>query len=194
MLVLALDSSQIRGAVVLFEHSPNGKAEILAEAVGSTSVVHSEGLLSLIDGVLAKAGKRITDVECFGCGVGPGSFTGIRVGLATVKGLAQVTGKKIVPFSSIRALALSREQSDDSAPVAVNAYQGMVFSGRMKEGKWEDFTCRPEDLGVQPTQAQVEPHGLVAAWQESAAAATSYLNIHANYIRLSAAEEKLIKS
>ncbi|HRK03252.1 MAG TPA: tRNA (adenosine(37)-N6)-threonylcarbamoyltransferase complex dimerization subunit type 1 TsaB, partial [Oligoflexia bacterium] len=101
MLILALDASQIRGVVVLCDE----RGTVFAQNAGSTSVVHSEGLLTLLHETLENNNYSLKDVDLFACGVGPGSFTGIRVALATVKALAQALGKPMQGVSSLKALA-----------------------------------------------------------------------------------------
>lgn len=67
---------------------------------------HAEHLLPMTGDVLAEAGVAIGAVDLFAYGAGPGSFTGLRIGLATVQGLALATGKPLVGVSSLAALAL----------------------------------------------------------------------------------------
>lgn len=225
MLTLALDTSQIRGSVVLFE-SPS---RILSDGAGSTSIVHSEGLLSLIHQVLERGEKTLDEVACLACGVGPGSFTGIRVGMATMKAFAQVQNKPLVGFSSLRALALSYSKTHDCVVPVVNAYQQSMFIGSFEgadaqnaSGRWVDRSIGPSQLsslkfsttpvfvgsgtkvfrsalsqafpGAECHDLEVEPIGIVRAFAEVPKDTSSYLDVHANYIRLSAAEAKLDNS
>lgn len=133
MRVLALDSSQIRASVCLIR---DGHLE--AARSGSVDVAHSEALLPHIDGLLRDQRLTVGDIDAFAVGVGPGSFTGIRIGCATVKGLAQVLSKPMIAFSSLRAMALS--VGEGAAVVAmVNAYQGQVFFGwTAPDGSWHE--------------------------------------------------------
>src|SRR4051794_32319684 len=103
--VLALDSSQLQATVCLVE---NG--QVVGAHTGSIDVAHSEALLAHLDELLRAAGRKLSDLDAFGIGIGPGSFTGIRIGCATVKALAQVTRKPVLPFSSLRATALSAHE------------------------------------------------------------------------------------
>lgn len=96
--------------------------------MGSTSIAHSEGLLSLVHDVLEKSKTSIRQIDVFAAGVGPGSFTGVRIGLATIKSFASVLGKPTIGFSSLSALA----HSAGALVAMVNAYQGQVFVS------WED--------------------------------------------------------
>ena len=124
MKILALDTSQIHSALSLLE---DGK--LVTFQVGGTHVAHSEGLLSLIDDLLKNAKVDLSELDAFAVGIGPGSFTGLRIGCATIKSLAQVLNKPIIAFSSLRALRLSVAAVTDDVVAMANAYQGQVFVG-----------------------------------------------------------------
>lgn len=100
MRLLALDTSTTTARVAVVDDA----GAVLASGA-RTADRHSAGLLALVDEVLRGAGLRVGDVDAFACGAGPGSFTGLRVGLATVKGFALATGRPIVMVSSLAALA-----------------------------------------------------------------------------------------
>jgi len=102
MKLLAVDTSQLQAAVCLLDGG-----RVLAGHTGSVDVAHSEGLLAHVDALLRGASLRLDQLDGFAAGVGPGSFTGIRIGCATIKALAQVLDKPVVAFSSLRATALS---------------------------------------------------------------------------------------
>ena len=81
---------------------------------------HAETLLGLVDGVLEAAGVRIEDVEAFAVSKGPGAFTSLRVGLATIKGLAFGSERPVAGISTLEALAWEvTEQTQTELPVAV---------------------------------------------------------------------------
>jgi tRNA threonylcarbamoyladenosine biosynthesis protein TsaB len=87
----------------------------------------SETLWVLIDRLLREAGLTIGDVDLFGVCVGPGGFTGLRVGMAAAKGLAVAAGKPLVGITSLEATAA--DAGAGTAVVAlVNAYKGEVYS------------------------------------------------------------------
>lgn len=132
--ILAVDTSQIQAAVALVR---DGK--LVDSVTGNVAVSHSEALMPLIDELLKRAGLKVSDIDAFGVGVGPGSFTGIRIGCATVKGLAQVLNKPVLPFSSLRALAYSVDGSLNVTVAMANAYQGQVFAGwQGLDGNWNE--------------------------------------------------------
>lgn len=90
----------------------------------------ADRLAGWITDVLKKAGLSLDDVDVFGVGVGPGSFTGIRIGLSTVKGFSYALGKKCVAFSSIDAIAFG-VKGCPAGPlaVAVDARRSNVYCG-----------------------------------------------------------------
>ena len=92
---------------------------------------HATALLSLVDEALAEAGLDLADVERLGVGTGPGSFTGLRIGLATARGLAQALDLPLAPVSSLHALAAgaSAEVGADRTVLAViDAGRGEGFA------------------------------------------------------------------
>ena len=102
MLVLALDTTVQTAAVALCQDE---------KVVSSFSICagnrHSEILLPMIEQMLKLSGYKLDDVELFACSSGPGSFTGVRIGVATIKGLAFGKDIPCVGVSSLEALAES---------------------------------------------------------------------------------------
>ncbi|HEY2748086.1 MAG TPA: tRNA (adenosine(37)-N6)-threonylcarbamoyltransferase complex dimerization subunit type 1 TsaB [Polyangia bacterium] len=88
---------------------------------------HSDALLVMIDEAFAEAKLAPRDVDAFACGAGPGSFTGLRIGLATVKGLCFALDKPIVMISSLAALAA--RAPDGKTLATLDALKGEVYAG-----------------------------------------------------------------
>src|SRR5262249_48344508 len=88
---------------------------------------HSESLIGLVDEALREAGLRAADLGAVACGAGPGSFTGLRIGLATAKGLCFALDRPLLLVSSLAALA-ARAPSGRVAAV-LDAHQGEVYAG-----------------------------------------------------------------
>jgi tRNA threonylcarbamoyladenosine biosynthesis protein TsaB len=88
---------------------------------------HAAQLLPLAHELLARAGRTFADVERIGVGVGPGTFTGLRIGVATARALAQGTGAQLAPVSTLRALATG---ADHDGPVlaVLDARRGEAFA------------------------------------------------------------------
>jgi len=100
--VLAVDSSSMTGSVALC----CGET-LVAESLLNVRSTHSEKLLKQIDLLLDEAAWSLADLDFFVVVTGPGSFTGLRIGIATVKGLAQVVGKPVIPISSLQTIAMN---------------------------------------------------------------------------------------
>jgi tRNA threonylcarbamoyladenosine biosynthesis protein TsaB len=93
---------------------------------------HATRLLPLAAQLLAGAGLRWGDLDRIAVGLGPGTFTGLRIGVATARGLTQSLGVELVGVSSLRALAqvqMSQEENDRGALAVIDARRGEVFAG-----------------------------------------------------------------
>ena len=100
MKILAADTATMSCSVAVI----NGDA-LLAESTVAHNQTHSRHLLKIIDAVLGEAGLQINDLDGFAVSRGPGSFTGLRIGIASIKGLAFALDKPVVGVSSLLALA-----------------------------------------------------------------------------------------
>lgn len=100
MKILAIDTAtKVAGAAVVNEHG------ILAESWLNTGKTHSQRLLPLIDDMLKNGGITLEEIDGFAVTVGPGSFTGLRIGISTIKAFAQALNKQIVEVVSLDALS-----------------------------------------------------------------------------------------
>jgi len=100
MLVLGIETSTKQGGAALL--SEEG---LLGEAFLDIAITHSERLFPLIDHLLASAGQSLGEVDGIAVAIGPGSFTGLRIGLGTAKGLALATGRPLVGIPTLEAMA-----------------------------------------------------------------------------------------
>jgi tRNA threonylcarbamoyladenosine biosynthesis protein TsaB len=115
---------------------------------------HSPTLLSLVERLLAETGMTASDVQLLVCSLGPGSFTGIRIGLSTVLGISHATGAPVVGVSTLDALAEPwLERDGDTFPV-IDARKGRIYTAQFAEGE-----RRGEYLDATPGRLR----GLVAA-------------------------------
>ena len=122
LLTLGVDTSTERRSVALLEG-----VRVLAESSSGLREGGSANLLADIDRVLASAGVSLKEVELYAAAVGPGSFTGLRSGLATVKGLAMTTGKPAVGVQTLHALAYCVRPAARVVPL-IPAGRGEVFA------------------------------------------------------------------
>jgi tRNA threonylcarbamoyladenosine biosynthesis protein TsaB len=121
--VLGLDTATLTASVALVSDG------VLVVERRRKVTTHSEMLLSLVDEVLAEAALTPAALDGIACGAGPGSFTGLRIGLATAKGLCFALGRPLALVSSLAALAA--RAPDGSRVVAVlDAFKGEVYAGR----------------------------------------------------------------
>jgi tRNA threonylcarbamoyladenosine biosynthesis protein TsaB len=122
MRVLALDSTTRSGSVALVE---NGR--VIDEREGDPSRTHGERLPA----ELAQLGAAWSTIDVFAVASGPGSFTGLRIGIATMQGLALVTARPVAGVSALEALAqISSQQVEPGTLIAawIDAQRGEVFS------------------------------------------------------------------
>lgn len=139
MKICGVDTSTALGSVALYEGE-----RLLAEAQERVSNAHGESLLPMIDRLFQQAGVAAKDVARWCVGVGPGSFTGTRIGVATVKGIALGTDAEVVPVTSLEAMiALAGDQGDAQVVAAIDAIRGEVYV--QAQGR-EPACIRPEDF------------------------------------------------
>lgn len=122
MRVLAVDTTTERGSVALTEDD-----SVRGEVRLASSEGHSRHLLPAVDFLLQSLGLRASDVDGFAVTTGPGSFTGLRVGLSTVQGLALGAGKPCLGASALDVLAVRNAGAAPSIVALVDAYRGEVY-------------------------------------------------------------------
>lgn len=121
MTILALDTTSETGSVAV-----RRSGETIAERAVQSSEGFAHLLFPLIDDVLRDAVIALSDVDCFAAAAGPGSFTGVRIGLSAVKGLAEATAKAAVAVSNLRAL--SSFGTGALRAVVLDARRGEVYA------------------------------------------------------------------
>lgn len=148
MKILIVDSTSEKMCVACF----NGE-KTFSTTTCEGSKKHNSLIVPCIDKTLAEANVKISDIDVFGCVVGPGSFTGIRIGVATVKALAFATGKKTVSITSFEELAYG--ETSDGFITAIdcrhNSYYVAkfersdavpLFVGEMSEDELQSQKCK----------------------------------------------------
>jgi tRNA threonylcarbamoyladenosine biosynthesis protein TsaB len=120
--ILSVETATLAGSVAL----TRGEKVIVALA-GDSGVSHSNTLLSDIDRVLAEAQVELAEVDLFAVATGPGSFTGLRIGIATVKGLAATLDRPAAGVPTLHAVALAAGPSVRSVAL-LPAGRGEVFA------------------------------------------------------------------
>lgn len=123
MIILALDSTAVSGSVAVCRDRT-----LLCEFTVNVGNTHSETLLPMVESALAVCGLSVSDVDVFACDEGPGSFTGVRIGASTVKGLAFGTEKPCIGVSTLWALAMNLSGFEGIACPVMNARRGQVYN------------------------------------------------------------------
>jgi tRNA threonylcarbamoyladenosine biosynthesis protein TsaB len=147
MLVLAIDTSGKYGSIALARvpETANPAADVeIIEVVPLAGGTFSAQLVPQIAALLAKHGFRKEDIGGFACASGPGSFTGLRVGLAAIKALAEVLGKPITAVSLLEVLA-NAGTARGKVTAVLDAGRGEVYAGEY-EVRPKEATCLSERL------------------------------------------------
>jgi len=130
MLTLAVDTSSPVGSVALVRDG-RGIAEIttnsLAASPRTKTVTHSTNLVPAVEKLLTENGAQIADCDLLAVGLGPGSFTGVRVAIATLKGFALAQNKPVIGVCSMDVLALGDK---DRLPAGCSTLAVVVDAGR----------------------------------------------------------------
>lgn len=146
MKILAVETSTIIGGVAILDDD-----KLIAEGRLGIKSIHSERLMCHIDFLLKSSRLELSDIDFFAVSVGPGSFTGLRVGISTVKGLAFATNKMIAPVSSLEALALNVVETDHYICPVIDARKGEVYTSIYKSYDTVLHTIVPETV-LSPVQ------------------------------------------
>lgn len=125
MKILAIDTSGTVAAVAV-----GTEEKLLASYLIDDKLTHSEKLFPMIDTVLNELHMSIDDIECFASVIGPGSFTGLRIGVAAVKGMA--CGRPVVPITSTMAMAYGFYGSDINIMPLIDARNENVYCGEYR--------------------------------------------------------------
>ena len=124
MLLLSVDTTTPSGSLALLRNTV-----LLSEVNCDSSLTYSERLLPAIHSILETQGLESRDIDAFALAVGPGSFTGIRIGVSTIKAMSFSSGKLIAPVSTLDAYALKlQKQGRRLVCPFLDAKKGEVYS------------------------------------------------------------------
>ncbi len=123
MKILALDSSGPNCSVSLVDDE-----KIIANFNINNGITHSETLVPLIDELFRFSKMSINDVDAFACSIGPGSFTGLRIGIATIKGFALSLKKPVISVPTLLSLAYNVPHFDGIVCTVLDARNDNVYS------------------------------------------------------------------
>lgn len=151
MNLLAVDTSTTSCSVALF----NGD-RLIEEAIYAAGKTHSRHLMSMIHRILDGCGCDPADIDAIGVTRGPGTFTGLRIGMSTVKGIAVATGAQVIGVSSLAALAFPFFLLNCPVVAMIDARRGEVYyaqyravTGIAPEMPVRVSVCDPETAAAQ---------------------------------------------
>ena len=153
MRVLAVDTSTMAGGVALVED-----ARVVGESLLDVRTTHSERLMLAIDRAFTDAGWEARHLDGIAVAVGPGSFTGLRIGLAAVKGLALALRCPIAPVSTLDAMAAALPWATRAVCPVLDARRGEVYAslyrwdGTTMRREWAYLALSPEALAAKLTE------------------------------------------
>lgn len=164
MYILAIDSATpVAGAALLRDEN------LVVEAFANVGLTHSETLMPMVDRVVNDAGITVRQLDVIAVTIGPGSFTGLRIGLAAAKGLAMATDKPLIGISTLEVLAHNLSCSSLLAGTILDARKGEVYGACFDVSQvypqrlGEELACSPEDFCREADRwlAETDRSGLV---------------------------------
>jgi tRNA threonylcarbamoyladenosine biosynthesis protein TsaB len=145
--ILAFDTSSTSGSIALLDDG-----RLIGECTAGDVGTHADWLMPAVDALLKSSSARINEIDLFAAGVGPGSFTGLRVGISAVKGLAWSLKKNVAGVSTLKALALNLRYSGPLVCSVLDARKGEIyaalygFSGDKPDILLEESALPPDKL------------------------------------------------
>ena len=149
MKILSVDSSSVTASVAITE---NGR--ILAENFINNGLTHSQTLMPMVEKTINESGISVKDIDLFAITNGPGSFTGVRIGIASVKGMADALNKKCLPVSTLEAIAEPLKNEDVIACSVMDARCNQVYTALFYKGNRisDDKAVLIDELGEELKQ------------------------------------------
>ncbi|MBR6800382.1 MAG: tRNA (adenosine(37)-N6)-threonylcarbamoyltransferase complex dimerization subunit type 1 TsaB [Eubacteriaceae bacterium] len=123
MLILSIDTSTVAASVAVMDEN-----KLHGMYYTNYKLKHSEKLLPLVDGLLKEINMSLSDMDAFAVTTGPGSFTGLRIGAATIKGYAYALNSPIIPISTLEALSYSQPNFDGIIVPILDAQRNQVYT------------------------------------------------------------------
>lgn len=154
MKILALESTAVAGSAALVEDE-----KVLGEFYCNTALTHSQTLMPMAEQLLACTRTALEDVDLFAVTAGPGSFTGVRIGVSSVKGMAMALEKPCCAVSTLEAMACGASMVEGLVCALMDARCGQVYTAlfRVSGGRVERLT---KDSAVSAAEAAAA----CAAW------------------------------
>ena len=149
MNILGIDTSSEVAAVAVMNEE-----KLIAEYILNYKKTHSKNLMPMIDQVLKSCDMKMDDIDLIGVCTGPGSFTGLRIGVATAKAMAHVKDMPLVSVDTLSALAFNMSTSKGYIVPILDAQRGQVYSASYL---WENGTLKmTRDIRVEKLEELID--------------------------------------
>jgi len=148
MRILALDSSGLVASVAVLE-----EGTLLAEYTVNYKKTHSQTLLPMLDTIAQMIELDLESIDAIAVAAGPGSFTGLRIGSATAKGLGLALGKPLIPVPTVDALAFNLYNTDKVICPIMDARRNQVYTGI--------YRFHDQQLVAEKEQTAVDIHEII---------------------------------
>jgi len=146
MLILALDTSTQAGSLAVLRDT-----QILGEVSTWVEETYSSRMFRHLEFLLEELDLKLEEFDLFAVSAGPGSFTGLRVGLTAVKGWAEVYHRPIAPVSALEAVAAQSKSPEPLLAPVLDARRGQVYAG-MYERQGKGYARRDEEVVMTPAE------------------------------------------
>jgi tRNA threonylcarbamoyladenosine biosynthesis protein TsaB len=130
MIVMGIETATPSGGAALWV---DGAVEAAEE--GSRALSHSQRLMPAIEAILRQGGRLLSDLDALAVSIGPGSFTGLRIGLSVAKALAHAAGKPVVPVSTLEALAWRFAEDGILAAPMLDARRSEIYAALFRRSE-----------------------------------------------------------
>lgn len=155
MKILAVDTSANTATVCITEDD-----KLLSEEIVNYKKTHSQTLMPMIDRALKNCGTDISEIDIFAVANGPGSFTGLRIGVSAVKGMAHALDKPVIEVSTLEGMAYNIFMCSDIICPIMDARRSQVYNGvyTWENGIFSELTP-PRAVSVQECVEDVKRYG-----------------------------------
>ena len=150
MLILGIDTCCMAATAAVIDDT-----KMIAQTVINHKKTHSQKMLPQIEQMLEMAEVDICEIDCFATAVGPGSFTGVRIGVATAKALAQACGKPCVAVSTLEALANNNAEFGGIICPILDARREQMYNGLFR-GITMERLCKDRALSIDELLNELE--------------------------------------
>lgn len=151
MIVLAFDTSSKTASVAVLNNN-----DTVYEKILDTGLNHSETILPAIDRALRDSNFKINEIDLFVCTLGPGSFTGVRISVSTIKGMMLATSKPTVGVSTLMALAINVPYTKKLIYAVMDAGRGQVYTATFRYEKETLLRQLTQEINIDPQHILAE--------------------------------------